>query len=303
MELQCTFESYNNYYRCRIENYILNTNGFKLTGEHSVGKTDNDVDFVEFYDCNIGKVPQGLTRLFKNLKSLKIYESNLKEISSNDLIEYENLEILSFIKNELEFLPNDLFKNFKNLKSISFKENHLKIIGHEILDELDKLEIVDLRKNSNYDIRYSIHENTMTIEDFKCKIFDAYLEKEPEYNRIFPRLHHGNIGKDLENLIKTDDFKDIKIRVGLQEVSAHRLVLAARSSFFRKFFKNNSVPVFFENEVKFENVKIILDFIYNGNLPEGEVDYDNLLTGAKKYEIKFLKYLAIGKIQSSRYRI
>ncbi|KAL7048017.1 hypothetical protein ACKWTF_003178 [Chironomus riparius] len=310
MELQCTFGSYTTivgqeYYRCLVENQILTTTGLELIGEHLAGKTNEDIDFIMFSNCNLEKIPKGFTALFPNLKKLQIYKSNLIEINKNDLAEYHNLERLSFIENNLRFLPDNLFENFKNLKSISFFKNELKFIEPNILIGLDKLENVDFRWNPEYNICYSIRKedclNASTIEDVKDEIWNVHLSnplKVAQYSRKFNPINSKNkkLSEDLVKIIKNDSLKDFKIKIEKQEISAHRLVLAARSPYFYNLLSNNCLHELIEDEIPFDIVDIAIKFMYTEKFPDNEVDYFNLLAGAIKYGIKPLKEFAIGKI-------
>ena len=106
MELNCTFDIYTFphgecYYRCRITNQKIPEN-IKLTikGQHLEWRTNDDVTHVKFEDCSISKVPQGLTNIFPNMRSLSFQKSKLKKLENRDLIEYKNIEKFICIWND-----------------------------------------------------------------------------------------------------------------------------------------------------------------------------------------------------------
>jgi len=145
-------------YGCFVERKQTPENReLELTGKHLNGKGNNDVTYVQFLNCTVVKIPQGLTNIFPNLKCLEIYDSKLKKISKFDLAEYKNLEKIIIEDNELDYLPGDLFEGFRNLEYIDFEKNNLKLIEPNILDGLNKLKNVNFLGNSNYNICYSIY--------------------------------------------------------------------------------------------------------------------------------------------------
>ncbi|CAG9807464.1 unnamed protein product [Chironomus riparius] len=102
-------------------------------GSHQYSRRGNlknniDVTGVIFNKCNLTKVPQGLPRIFPNMKIFSIWNSSLKNVSRNDLAEDKNIEKIGFCSNEIEYLPGDLFEEFYNLEEVSFSGNKLTII-------------------------------------------------------------------------------------------------------------------------------------------------------------------------------
>lgn len=191
MNITCIFEESNfpqeSFYQCAI-NYqqIVVRCCLSLSGKHKKGKSNKDVTHVRFNDCNMKRVPQGLTKIFPNMKEMEIFNSIIKNIRKEDIAEYKLLEGLFFHFNSIEFLPADLFEGFENIKSISFKKNNLKIIEPTIFDRLDKLNSVDLTGNINYSILYSdcVKNNTHIKEDLKQIFFKIILENIQLYKAL-----------------------------------------------------------------------------------------------------------------------
>ena len=186
MKIKCRFTEFffihgETFYGCEIENHqIPEDRELKFIGKHLNGKTNYDVQDIKFKDCNITKVPQGLQRIFPNLKVLDINNSKLKKISKNDLIEYKYLKILVFNDNDLEYLPGDLFDYFEFLTHIEFDRNKLSVIEPNILDNLHKLTNVSFASNPNYNNWYSIHqiyEPNATIQEIKDDLRDKYFSR------------------------------------------------------------------------------------------------------------------------------
>jgi len=176
-----TFKHGGRVYGCMIKNFPIPDN-LELTffGDHWFGKTNYDVHDVQFTDCILSKVPQGLTRTFPNIKVLCINNSKLKKINKNDLAEYRNLETFFFEQNELQFLPGDLFEDFPNIEWISFFGNQLEIIEYNILDGLTKLKFVCFTLNINYDKCYSVYpeyDSNASLEEVKSDLLEKFYSR------------------------------------------------------------------------------------------------------------------------------
>lgn len=185
MEIQCTFEDITSdidkeiYFVCGIKDQkILENQEIKFIGKHEVGRSKYDVASIYFHNCEITKVPQGLTKIFPNLKIMDIRISNLKKLTRIDLVEYKNLKEFRCYLNQIEFLPGDLFEDFKNLEYISFYGNHLRTIEPNILDGLTKLKFVDFRENLNYNKWFSIVpqlKGNSSLEELKHDLRDKFF--------------------------------------------------------------------------------------------------------------------------------
>lgn len=183
MEIFCEYsydpcEARRVFYTCFVnEQNIPEDAVLKFTGQHNYGNTNNDVAEVNFSNCNVTKVPQGLTRIFPNMKSLSICGSNLKDLKKIDLIEYKNLEFFGFANNCIEILPGDLFEGFVYLSEISFVGNKLRVIVPNILDGLNNLKLVDFSNNPNYTKLYSEDPETLgngTLQNVKAELREKY---------------------------------------------------------------------------------------------------------------------------------
>jgi hypothetical protein len=204
-EIQCTFSFYTfkgeNYYRCVIKDQdIPEDTRFKFVGQHCYGNRNIDVVFVSFYECEISKIPQGLTKSFPNLRALEVNSSGLEAISKADLAEYKNLEIFNCRFNSIDFLPGDLFEGFNELKRIDFWNSDLELIHPHILNGLPKLEFVNFGE-PDYIRQFSIYgENYSngTLEEFKQKLFENYPYKEDLIAEVTRKQTEEDLRKQLE---------------------------------------------------------------------------------------------------------
>ena len=76
-----------------------------------------------------------------------------------------------------------------------------------------------------------------------------------------------------------------------QQISAHKVVLSACSEFFKNIFKKNihSNPLIFLDNVSFSDLKLILDYIYLGEVQIFQDDLDSFLLKAQKLKLEGLQ--------------
>lgn len=98
-------------YRCVIENQEIpsQVNSESFDGVHQGNRTNDDIKSLEIYSSSFEKFPNGLGDILKNVTYLRIYKSNLREISRENLKQFPELEEINFYESQLENLPKDLF--------------------------------------------------------------------------------------------------------------------------------------------------------------------------------------------------
>jgi len=317
------------------EENIPDNQQFKFSGQHESGKTNMDVLFVQFENCTLSKIPQGLTKIFPNLEILEIWNSNLKNICKNDLVEYKNLKKFRCEYNEVEFLPDDLFENFANLELISFKNNKLTVIEPNILDGLDKLKYVDFRVNPNYGKFYSVYpgnEPNAKLDEIKINLIEKFfknskfvidlknseqnlknesqqlkksklkletaLEQEKIKNfNLTLQLQKGIVG-DLKAFTQDKTTKDFKIIIEGQEFPVHKFLVAARSPTLAEILMRKPEAKNLKLlEISVKIFEIILKFLYTDELPGDDgINFMHLFAAAGKLRIQELKEFAAAKI-------
>ena len=178
-------------YCCDIQGETIPENQeLKFVGIHIENKTNQDVTSINFTNCVIKRVPQGLTKTFPNLRILKIFGCGLSEICKADLAEYKKLQEIRLKGNKLQFLPGDLFEGFENLKAISFGKNEIKVVEPNLLDGLDKLEAIDFMENPN------CNKTSLRI----CKPDDPDFQEE--FNKFKHNVHYYAPGSNEARVIQ-----------------------------------------------------------------------------------------------------
>lgn len=335
--VQCTFQEENlcvlkKSYSCLITYSEIpeNVNNSTFIGEHLEGKTNNDVNFIEFKKCIFSsKIPKDLTKVFPNLLGFEILNSNLKELSRSDIEQFKTLKMFCCTKTYLKYLPGDLFNGFENLEWIDLGINDLEIIEPNILNGLDKLKMVSFSKNPNYEQFYSIFNNhapNATLDEIKTQLVEKFIlsfknlkeskEKlEIEKNIVDQKLKaaedkyeeiknnemskNGFLG-EINSFIQDNSTKDFIIKIDDQEFPAHRFILAARSPTLAEILENNPEA----DELKLVDISVnifekILKFLYTDELPkcdDVELNYLHLFAATGQLKIKNLKDYAAKKI-------
>ena len=97
---------------------------------------------------------------------------------------------------------------------------------------------------------------------------------------------------DSFNLLRTEQklFDVTLVSDDEVQISAHKLVLAASSSFFKSIFTKNphSQPLIYLSGVDSLNIGLVLDYIYNGEVQIFQEQLDSFLHVAQKFKISGL---------------
>ena len=107
-----------------------------------------------------------------------------------------------------------------------------------------------------------------------------------EYNNF-----QSIVSSSFRKLRYDDDFYDVTlVSEDQQQVSAHKVVLSTCSEYFKNVLKKNkhSHPLLCLNDVNFNELKNILDYIYLGQLQILEEDLNQFLKIAQRFQIEGL---------------
>ncbi|XP_047093402.1 BTB/POZ and MATH domain-containing protein 3-like [Lolium rigidum] len=185
----------------------------------------------------------------------------------------------------------------------SFSRTHS---GHTFQGKSSAWGYYDFVKNT--DLEESVHliNDCFTI---RCDVtVMKKIRSEEQHKRKCNRLvvvPPSNLHRHLGDLLKSTDGADVVFHVGGEKFSAHRTVLAARSSVFKaKLFgsmKEKIVDIIEIFDMESDVFKSLLHFIYTDSLPEqtthdGEAHDDvvmagHLLVAADRYNIERLKLI------------
>lgn len=220
----------------------------------------------------------------------------LKEISKSDLCGFKNLKFLDLSGNKLKTLPADLFSGTKFLEEAYFEKNQITKIGVDLLKPLD------INK-----IKAICFENNPAINAVYCSK-DYYLRSHyasvslDEMNNLIrdtcnPLFENNFLLRDIQNIFRNDNFKDLAIDVQNKKFKAHKLLLAARSPVFADMIAGNQdVKEIKLIDIGADTFQLIMNFIYTDEMPADDSNWFNVYAAAHKFKIEKLKDFAEDKL-------
>ncbi|KAG5668068.1 hypothetical protein PVAND_016024 [Polypedilum vanderplanki] len=306
-EIQCKYRSTEHSYECHIERQNIPNKSFILKGKHSSGKTNENVQWLYFKNCEFTDFPKSFQEVFPNLISICITLSTLNNIDREHIKNWRNLTQIHIAKCQIKYLKGDLFRGLKNLRHISFFGNEIEEIEPDVFDGLKNLELLDLRKNSNIDICFYKNEKSTNFleeikNEIKLKCSPKILISQREFNeqnntkrKILQRLSSENLRLQKESLrlaelmkiFADEDFKDFTLKVGESSFKIHKTLFAARSSTLAEIFKDIEGDFCELGDITEESFKIIYDFIYTEKFPS-DAKYFEIFEAANDLKIEDL---------------
>jgi Leucine-rich repeat (LRR) protein len=252
MELKCEFKSvvYEGveYYTCVVKKASITKAYTKIKntiGEHLPGKSNQDVESIEFQDTTVRYFPRGLHKIFPALKVLRIDFCGLKSISRDDLIGLEKLEALDLRSNDLEWLPSNLLVRMTNLKRIVFFDSKLERISSKLLEPIASSLLVNFNSNTKINSYFSpgFGGSTKSLQEL-MKIIDKNCEKPDEREEMLSEIYdRQEFDRDFvvgfKDLWETKNFSDFSIVAESKVFEVHKCVLATQSSVFTTIFLND----------------------------------------------------------------
>lgn len=100
-----------------------------------------------------------------------------------------------------------------------------------------------------------------------------------------------NMSSVFKEMLESESLCDVTLAVQDQTIKAHRLVLTACSGFFRKAFQDTQPwqqPIVFLKDMKYDDLKGIIEFIYNGEVSVDQGALTSFLLAAESLKIKGL---------------
>ncbi|KAG5679650.1 hypothetical protein PVAND_009205 [Polypedilum vanderplanki] len=183
--IQCYYFSsywadlYQKEYQCSVENKeVFDGNRVtieKAEGNHKDGNSDDDVKFFKIEEANLKYFPKNLENIFKKLEMIAILDSELKEITSEDLKPFPKLEILKLQNNRIEVINEDLFSHNPQLRYINLFHNKISHIDSNAFSHLNDLGYLNLGENvcelekDWSDYRKAVLKIVQEIEQGKCQ--------------------------------------------------------------------------------------------------------------------------------------
>lgn len=119
----------------------------EVRGTHLNGKTNNDVEVLSAEGQVLNRVPSNLNSFFPNLQTIRLFDTHLQNVTSDDLRQFPDLVIFSSWHNDLVSLDGDLFRYTPKLHFVRFYNNSLELVGNDLLTNLSELEEANFEYN------------------------------------------------------------------------------------------------------------------------------------------------------------
>ena len=100
----------------------------------------------------------------------------------------------------------------------------------------------------------------------------------------------SNISSSFKDIKDEKDFMDVTLACEESQVTAHKVVLSACSSFFRSVLRRNphQHPLLYLKGVSFSNLESLLDFMYYGEVNIAQENLNSFLSVAEELQVKGL---------------
>ena len=112
----------------------------------------------------------------------------------------------------------------------------------------------------------------------------------------------SNISSSFKDIKDENDFMDVTLACEESQVTAHKVVLSACSSFFRSVLRRNphQHPLLYIKGVSFSDLESLLDFMYYGEVNIAQENLNSFLSVAEELQIKGLTQSSTASSKSNQ---
>ncbi len=169
LQQACNFMIMKNYYICYFENITVRTDQkFDVYGDHHPGRSNSDVNGVEFSSSMVSEIPDEIFLKFQNLENLNVESTGLKmkiplknctklrkfkgsfnkieQVYSKTFAECIDLQLIDLKSNKIKKL--EPLKNCKKLLKLYLSHNHIESLQVKSFTACFNLEFIELQSNS-----------------------------------------------------------------------------------------------------------------------------------------------------------
>ena len=113
-----------------------------------------------------------------------------------------------------------------------------------------------------------------------------------DINHTLKSSHFVAVFERFQEMKSNMELCDVSLKVGNVTFSAHRLILAASSSYFRSIFsaensETSSQEIALPNKFRNETVRLMLEYFYSGKLRVSEEDCEEMLSLAYMLQVRY----------------
>lgn len=189
-----------------------------VTGFQPGSSFCRSLDAIRAVTINAQKIhylPQGLTRIFQNMKEFYIFKCELTHLSRSDLKSYTQLETVSFSENLLAKIPYDTFEDMVNLEYFSLSHNKLtKVPNLRTMKKLKELYLHenkihlftanDFSENTSLEVIWMQHNRLTVIDRMIFEWLPALSYIDLTHNKCIDAKYPETRKTELENIIKSN---------------------------------------------------------------------------------------------------
>lgn len=256
VDIECDFniadsDTFGQLYECEVQNIlnIISVESARIEsalGNHTTDQTNDDVQSFRAYNKSIQYFPDGLGKIFKNLKQIDIEYGYLEELNAEDLKQFPQLVELYLWCNNIQVLENRVFAYTPNLEILILMQNKIIHIDDNVFDHLTKL--TDLWLDGNYCSNKSVANSTE-----KVQLMIAELKVNCSSSELL------KLRKEFKKIEDDAKFRALKLQQVLQhEIQSFEGKLNHSEKAFESLFKRNLTQLTHWNEQSLWNVKIEL---------------------------------------------
>jgi Leucine-rich repeat (LRR) protein len=156
------------------------------SGSHLPQLTNNDITGFSLNEApNLNKFPKNLELVFKNLISIEIFFSRLRELSHDDLHGFPLLKFLSLSKNQIKVIRDGTFRSNPELELIELDGNQLLHVDQKSFSGLWNLSVLWLSGNvcaslDNAETRDEVLGLVRRIDNGECRKIEVVREVDVE---------------------------------------------------------------------------------------------------------------------------
>lgn len=211
---QSLFLEYNeslseNSFVCGFENRKNDSNELSLDIEHSLNKTNQDVEAVIYTTTSIPILPSELFKNFPMLDTCIFYNLSKTLIQRDWFKNSQSLKTLIFYHSDIPKLGGLRFSDLPNLVSLELKKCRIAYISENAFSNLMKLEKLNLSRNELKTLRFNIFKNLTSLRQLSIS-YNPIEKLNPTIFKNLDKLGDLDISGTLLEFIPNDIFKNNK---------------------------------------------------------------------------------------------
>nr|CAD7264460.1 unnamed protein product [Timema shepardi] len=160
-------------------------------------------------------------------------------------------------------------------------------------------------EDGEIEVRISVGESVAVCTNRRYDGYDDYRPTiQPQVEQPYQQYIAGQLIVFMDHL-SSEQLVDCTLSCQGQFLKAHKMVLSACSPYFQELFRQHQIPhpIIIMNGMKFIDIKLVVEFMYRGEIKVLEAELEGLLAAAETLQVKGLSHVRTkyekGDIQGS----